>query len=233
MMKVSVCMATFNGAKFIEQQIQSILKQLSPDDEIIISDDGSTDSTAEIINGFNDVRIQFFLNTGKKGVAGNFENALTKATGEYIFLSDQDDVWLDKKISTIITELQKYDCVLHNGHLIDGKGDFLNNDLFSIYNTRSGYCANLIRNTYVGCCMAFRSDLLKSILPIPDKITMHDMWIGLLAEKLRKTKIISDNLILYRRHGNNASSTSKKSTYSRYFQLKYRLVMLYYTLLRN
>lgn len=232
-MKVSVCMATFNGAIYIEQQIESILRQLSRNDELIISDDGSTDGTIDLINGIDDDRIYFFSNIKKNGVAGNFENALKRATGKYIFLSDQDDVWLDYKISTVIRELQECDCVLHNAHLIDGKDNFLNIDLFSIYNTRTGYFRNLFRNTFVGCCMAFKSDLLKYILPIPDKITMHDMWIALIAEKKGTTKLISDKLIQYRRHENNASTTSNKTKFSRYYQLKYRLIMLYYTTLRN
>ena len=232
-MKVSVCMATYNGAEYINEQIYSILKQLSYQDELIISDDGSTDNTIDIIKNIHDNRISLFKNCKKKGVAHHFENALSHATGEYIFLADQDDIWIDNKLSVIIKELENVDCVLHNATLIDKDGNLLGDDLFSIYKTRPGYFKNLFRNTYVGCCMAIRKELLKYILPIPDKISMHDMWIALIAEKKGTTKILPDKLIQYRRHGNNASTTSKKSNFSFYFQLKYRLAMFYNTLIRN
>ena len=232
-MKISVCMATYNGEKFIQQQIDSILEQLSDRDELIISDDGSTDSTISIIKKYDDKRVFLYTNSGINGVAHNFENALRHASGDFIFLSDQDDIWEADKVSTLVKELANYDCVLHNAYLIDAAGDFLENDLFSIYKSRKGYIKNLFRNTFVGCCMAFKKELLKNILPIPKEITMHDMWIALIAEKKGETKLISDKLIQYRRHDNNASTTSNKTKFSKYYQLKYRLIMLYYTTLRN
>ena len=80
--------------------------------------------------------------------------------------------------------------------------------------------------------MAFRKELIPSILPIPASITMHDMWIALIAERKGETKILDNNLMFYRRHDNNASTTSSKSEFSRLYQLKYRLHMLYFTLTR-
>jgi glycosyltransferase involved in cell wall biosynthesis len=231
-MKISVCLATYNGEKFIKKQIDSILKQLSATDELIISDDGSTDNSLSIISSYQDPRIRFLTNKNKKDIARNFENALKNATGDYIFLSDQDDIWLDNKVQVITKELQTANCILHNAHLIDCDGEFLNKDLFSIYGTRKGYWNNIIRNTYVGCCMAFRKELIPSILPIPASITMHDMWIALIAERKGETKILDNNLMFYRRHDNNASTTSSKSEFSRLYQLKYRLHMLYFTLTR-
>lgn len=231
-MKISVCLATYNGEEFLKLQIESILRQLSTFDELLISDDGSTDNTVSIINNFNDDRIKLFINSNKRGVAHNFENALLNATGDYILLSDQDDIWKDNKVEIIKKELEFADCILHNAELINSDGEFLDNNLFSIYRTRTGYFENLMRNTFVGCCMAFKKSLLKKILPIPRSITMHDMWIALISEKYSKTRLVNQSLIYYRRHNNNASTTSKKSQYSRIYQLKYRLVMLYYTLLR-
>ena len=231
-MKISVCLAAYNGEKFIRQQIDSILNQLSDNDELIISDDGSTDKTIQIIKSFDDNRIKLYENHTKKDIARNFENALSKATGDYIFLADQDDIWCEDKVNVVSRELENVDCVLHNAQLIDSNNNSLNSDLFSIYRTRTGYFNNLMRNTFVGCCMAFKKDLLSAILPIPSEITMHDMWIALLAEKRGKTKLIKSNLILYRRHQNNASTTSNKSSFSRLYQLRYRLHMLLYTTLR-
>jgi len=225
-------MATYNGAKYLKPQIESILKQLKNDDELIISDDDSKDNTISILKSFNDSRIKIFKNTKKRGVTHNFENALIHAKGEFIFLADQDDIWEADKIEKVIDKLNKYDIVLHNAELIDGQDVIICQDLFSIYKSRLGYFKNLIRNTYVGCCMAFRSELLNKILPIPQTIQMHDMWIALIAEKYGSPVIIPNKLIRYRRHSNNASTTSQKTTNTLFFQIKYRLQMFFYSTLR-
>ncbi len=232
MIRISVCLATYNGEAYISEQITSILKQLKSDDELIISDDSSTDDTINIIQSFSDERIKIFQNRGQKGVTHNFENALKNSRGQFIFLSDQDDIWSDDKVEKTLHDLKTADCILHNAELIDSIGNTIGMDLFTIYRTRTGYLNNLIRNTFVGCCMAFRRELLQYILPIPRHIKMHDMWIALLAEKKGKTNLQHSKLIFYRRHDNNASTTSQKSGFSKFFQLKYRLQMLFYTLLR-
>ncbi len=219
-------MAVYNGSQYIAEQITSILSQLAADDELIITDDSSTDSTAFVVQNFNDPRIKWIKNEGKKGVAKNFENGLRQATGDYIFLSDQDDVWYDNKVAKVTEKLETVSCVLHNADLIDAKGEKMNQDLFSIYGTRSGFWRNLKRNTFVGCCMAFRREVLQHALPFPEKITMHDMWIALVCEKKGSTGLIAEPLMAYRRHGANASTTSQKSTFTFSHQVKYRTQML-------
>lgn len=123
---VSVCMATFNGEKFIKEQIDSILCQLSDYDELIVSDDGSTDKTVDIIKSYNDRRISIFnhvrnfeTNSLTSIVSSNFENAIKHAKGDYIFLSDQDDVWLPNKISEGVQSLRSSDVVLLNASAVD------------------------------------------------------------------------------------------------------------------
>lgn len=118
---ISVCMATYNGAKYIKEQIDSILCQLSDSDELIISDDHSTDVTCEIVNSYCDKRIKLFENTLKKGVTHNFENALVHASGDVIFLADQDDVWLSDKIECMTEFLKQgqYDVVMSNCSMVD------------------------------------------------------------------------------------------------------------------
>ena len=126
---ISVCMATYNGGKHIREQIESILPQLSLNDEIIISDDGSNDETVKIINSFNDKRIKLFFNQRKKEfnsrhalVTSNFENALKNAQGDIIFLSDQDDVWRDDKVKIYVDSLKDYHVVMSNYDVIDSNG---------------------------------------------------------------------------------------------------------------
>ena len=230
MTMISICIATYNGKKYIQEQISSILPQLSKEDEIIISDDGSKDNTLAIIQTFNDSRIKIFHNTKKHGVVPNFENALKHATGNYIFFSDQDDIWTPNKVERCINALQTHDLVIHNSLIMDGEGNVSYIDFFSTRKSQKGYWRNLYKNSYVGSCMAFRKELLPHVLPFPKHILWHDMWIGLMAERKGKTLFIPDTLLYYRRHGNNASATAEKSSFSFFFQLKYRLQMLYYTL---
>lgn len=233
---ISVCIATYNGEKYIKEQLLSILGQLSTDDEVVVSDDGSKDSTVSVISSLGDKRIKVFRNErGAHGVVPNFENALRQAKGDIIFLSDQDDIWREDKVEICLRQLKDYDLVVHNLQLIDSDGnvrraaDF---DYFRYRNSSSGYWHNLKKNGYMGSCMAFRRSVLERSLPFPKHILWHDMWIGLIASKHGKTKFIDDKLLLYRRHGDNASPTSEKSSYTKLFQIKYRLQMLWYSLWR-
>ena len=126
--KISVCMTTYNGENHIAEQLESILKQLNGNDELIISDDGSSDKTIEIINEFKDTRIRLFLNSFRNIIL-NFEFALSKATGSIIFLSDQDDIWYDNKVSELVKILKKYDLVYTNASVFNETKD--NNVLFN------------------------------------------------------------------------------------------------------
>ena len=118
-------LATFNGEKYLQQQIESILIQLGDNDELIISDDGSSDQTLNIIESFSDKRIHIFHNKMNHGFIGNFENALRIATGDYIFLSDQDDVWSSDKLRISLQALEKADLIVHDAEMIDGMGNSL------------------------------------------------------------------------------------------------------------
>lgn len=227
---VSVCIATYNGEKYIKEQIESILCQLTPDDEIIISDDGSKDNTVRIVDSFHDHRIKVFINNGKHGVIFNFENALKQAAGDYIFLCDQDDVWENDKVQTCTAYLKNKDLILHDASLIDKHGKKYCNSYFSLRNSKIGYFNNLYRNSYLGCCMAFRKELLKYIFPFPKHIEMHDRWIGLQAEIYGETALVHKSLSKYRIHGNNVSNSTEKSHNSIYKMLSIRFWMLYYTL---
>lgn len=229
---VSVCLATYNGARYIKEQIDSILLNLNANDEIIISDDKSTDNTVQIIKDYKNPQIKLYTNEGPHGFIHNFENAIQHAKGDYIFLSDQDDIWTPNKIESCMQHLQYADLVVHNALLVNSLGEKSNLEFFSIRKSKSGYWRNLYKNSFIGCCMAFNSNLLKDILPFPKHILWHDMWIGLMAEKKGKTIFIPDILLYYRRHENNVSPTGEKSSFSLLKKVFYRLQFLYYTTLR-
>ena len=223
---ISVCMATYNGEKYIEAQLISILSQIDKNDEVIISDDSSTDKTIEIIKSFNDSRIKIYDNQKFKSPTFNFENALKHATGDYMFLSDQDDIWVENKVEMIINALEENDLVLSDATIIDEHGKQIGDFFYAINGSRKGFVKNIVKNSYLGCSMAFNRKVLDKALPFPKDIPMHDWWLGLVAEIYGKTYFIKEPLIRYRRHGNNASPTGEKSHYSFSQKIGFRIPML-------
>lgn len=204
---ISVVLAAYKGEKYICAQIGSILGQLGENDELIVSDDFPKGKTKDaVFERFGDDSRIVYLEGPSKGVIENFEFAISRARGEYIFLCDQDDVWLDGKVQTVVEKLENgADLVLHNALIVDGKLHKTGETAFEINRTKKGFIRNIIKNSYQGCCMAFRSELKKYILPFPKKIPMHDQWIGLMAEKHGNVVFIDEPLILYRRHGGNVT----------------------------
>lgn len=223
-------MATYNGGKYLRKQVESILKQLSFADELIVSDDGSKDATLEILESFHDSRIKILKNEGRHGVVPNFENALSKAKGNIIFFSDQDDIWAENKVKVMLNELRNVDLVVHDALIMDGGDKVSAINYYSLRKPHNGYWLNLWKNCFVGSCLAFKREMLPFVFPFPKHILWHDMWIGLVVSKKGKVKFIDDKLLFYRRHGDNASATGEKSTFSFWKKLKYRTQMLYYSL---
>lgn len=212
-MSVSVAMATYNGEKYIQEQIESILSQLDKDDEIVVSDDGSKDKTLEIVRGFRDARIKI-VDGPRKGVKQNYNNAILNCSGDHIFLSDQDDVWLPNKVETVLDVFRKNkcSCVVHDAEVFNStSGKIIEPSFFAWRKSGSGILKNIWKNTYIGCCMAFSANMKKYILPIPDNINMHDQWIGIICEKYGKSIFVSEILLRYRRHGKNQSEMSRGS----------------------
>ena len=202
-------MAVYNGEKYIQEQILSILKQLSCSDEIVISYDKSTDNTYRIISDLavRDCRIKIFRGPSK-GAIKNFENALQHCKNDYIFLSDQDDIWLENKVSRVLSAFKHKhaDVVLHDCCVIDDNEATIHPSFFKFRHCTRGFLFNLMHNSYIGCCMALRREFLPQVLPFPEKIPMHDQWIGLMGEKNGTVTFVHSPLIKYRRHSSNASS---------------------------
>jgi len=208
---ISVCMATKNGAEFIREQIDSVLPQLSSGDELIVSDDCSDDHTTNIVNSYGDKRIKLFQNPNEMGVTKNFETGLKRCSGDYIFLADQDDVWMPEKVRIMVEHLQNYDLVICDCDISDDTLSVKHQSFFSLNKSGKGLVKNIIRNSYMGCCMAFKRSLLHRALPFPDDAPLHDMWIGLIGEIHFKIHFIPQSLVYHRRHGRNASTTSGSS----------------------
>lgn len=207
---VSVCLASYNGERFIAEQVESILAQMGASDELIISDNGSTDSTAAVLAGLADSRIRW-VQCDRKGVVANFENALLHASKDLVVLSDQDDVWLAGRLAAARAALQRHDLAMVGLRFVNEKLEPMTEKLLvrePVLSLRS----TLIRNGYTGCCMAFRRDLLQQVLPLPPGLPMHDWWIASVALATGADIHLSkEPLILYRRHGDNASVTGQSS----------------------
>ncbi|HTN46278.1 MAG TPA: glycosyltransferase [Flavipsychrobacter sp.] len=230
---VSVCMATFNGEQFIQDQLNSILKQISEEDEIVICDDYSSDRTVEIIKSYNDNRIKLFVNEDRLGIIRNFEKSLMLASKPYIFLADQDDIWESRKIDICMELLNEYDLVLSNCSIIDQNKKIVNDSYFSLRKGKVGFVNNLIKNSFLGSCMAFRRSVLLKSLPFPKSIAMHDWWIGLVASLFFKCIVFEMPLVLHRVHDNNSSTTGKPSSFSAKKKILIRVNILISLLRRN
>ena len=232
---ISVCMASYNGERYLKEQLDSILSQLGDKDELIVSDDGSSDKTKEIIHAYKDKRIRFFLNQ-RKGIANNFENALSKARGEYIFLADQDDVWLAGKLDKMVEFLDKadLDVAMCNCALVDQELKIIKSPHFDArWPMKRRLLSNLYKNAWLGCCMLMRSSVLKATMPFPRGLAAHDLWLALYAQWHFRTGYLDEVLVLYRRHDNTVSFTGSTSTNSLLYKLRYRLHLIYHLIGRS
>ena len=220
-MMVSVCIATRNGENFIEAQLRSILSQLNENDEVIVSDDCSTDQTTTIIRSLNDSRVTL-LEVNYCDLIRNFENALLNASGDIIFLADQDDLWHPTKVNKTKELLKKYDLVVTDADIINEEGVVIKRSLFSILKSGNGILKNIIKNTYVGCCMAFNRNVLDKAIPFPRFVTMHDAWIGMIGEVFGTTYFRNEALVYHRRHPLNASLTTGESSNNLLIKIRHR-----------
>lgn len=208
---ISVCVATYNGEKYICQQMQSILCQLGDDDELLVSDDGSKDSTIDLIKNINDPRIKVFANQINIGYVRNFEKLLQLAKGELVFLSDQDDIWHPDKIAAVKQCFADYPdiCMVHHRYsLIDGKGQDREGKVEEKAGKHQGFrylFSEIIKPTPFGSCLAIKKQACPIILPFPSFAYAHDHWAGIVASMNGGVFYSRRSLLKRRIHGNNAT----------------------------
>ena len=232
---VSVAMAAYNGEKYIKEQIDSILKQLTQNDELIISLDPSTDSTEMIIKNYNDDRIHLISGPGK-GFIWNFENAIKHCSKHIIFLSDQDDVWTEDKVDSVVNCFLETNAtlVMHDCKVVDEHLDVIRPSFFAWRKSRVGILSTLIKNPYIGCCLAFKKELKEMILPFYKHVPTHDHYIGLAAEVKGKSVLLHKPLLLYRRHGSNTSPTATEHlSLLGMIEWRLRILLSYFYLLKK
>jgi glycosyltransferase involved in cell wall biosynthesis len=232
-MKLSVAMCTYNGEKYIKEQLESILNQTTTINEIIICDDGSNDKTTsliEIIQKGNPNKISLYKNHVNLGSTKNFEKAINLCSGDFIFLSDQDDIWKENKVEKVIQHFIKNpstEAVFTNGNLINEKNEkisthtlwdsvfFIENQLKKPINLFKLISSK--RNMVTGATLCIKKETKDFILPFPDiKKYYHDEWISIIIASRKKLDYLTDELISYRIHSKQQiggkSSIQKNTT---------------------
>lgn len=223
MEKVDILLATYNGEKYLEAQLDSILSQTYTNFRLLISDDSSTDSTKDILEKYKkiDNRIEVFYQENNLGVVKNFEFLLNKVENRYYMLSDQDDIWKEEKIEKSVNKLEETGAglVYSDLEVVDENLNVIYESYWKLkgftkrankYNTFESFYLN---NYVTGCTIISRKEFIKDILPLPNssKYVLHDYWITLIVSQKSKIVSIKEPLIKYRQHKNNRIGSKKKT----------------------
>lgn len=203
---VSVAMCTFNGANYIREQLQSVLNQTHNNLEVVIVDDGSTDGTVEIIEGFalEDKRVKVFVNPERLNLNKNFEKAMALCHGEYICPCDQDDVWADSKLKVLLQNIGSYNLIFSNSHYVDSEGNSLGRNLCDDYvNQRfNNPLVFVFFNAIPGHTMMLRKQVVSAAMPFPKSI-FYDHWLAFVSLTDGEINYIPQTLQFYRQHNSN------------------------------
>jgi glycosyltransferase involved in cell wall biosynthesis len=209
---VSVAMAVYNGGRFLQEQVDSILSQLGDSDEIVASYDKSQDDSLSILRDYagRDPRARIVMNE-RPGIVGNFNTAIANCNCDAIFISDQDDIWVEGKRERMMAALNDSgaDLAIHNVVHIDGEDKVISKPLFEEYGIGPGLFRNFAKPRYSGCCMAFPASTRRIIMPMPESVVNYDHWIGMACETFGKVVFVDDVLLHHRLHGDNATTSTR------------------------
>jgi len=209
---VSVAMATYNGADFLKEQLSSILGQSYPNLEIIITDDASSDETLAILRDFekNYRKIKIFRHRLNQGITATFENSIKNCSGDFIAISDQDDIWELNKIEVLMNAMENEDAICSDSELVDKSGQTMNKRISSLVNLKSFYSGVpfLMGICLPGHTMMMQGDFARYILPMPVEI-MYDRWISFCAAANNGIKYVHLPLVKYRQHESNYFGVGK------------------------
>lgn len=223
--RASIAMCTYNGARYLPEQLESIAAQTQPPVELVICDDGSSDDTVSLISNYSKsvgFPVRFFSNKQNLGPAKNFEKAIRLCEGEIIILSDQDDIWMPSKIEIILEAFASHPdavYVFSNADMVDEKGNPIGRTLWSAvglsdepdFSIETKQLELLLYDNFLtGAAMAFRASFRNIVLPIPSS-WMHDYWIGILGTTLSHGIPIPERLFKYRRHAAQVCGWQKKT----------------------
>ncbi|NLP35105.1 MAG: glycosyltransferase family 2 protein [Clostridiales bacterium] len=230
MSMVSIVMTTYNGEKYIAEQIDSILASSFQDIEINIFDDGSRDGTVSILREYEKRylnKIHVYQNKENLGVTKNFLQAVGRTRSDYIMFCDQDDYWKPDKIAVTLKRMRHMEAqvgkdvpiaVFTDAKVVDEELNTIDQSFFKsgrLDPTKTDLPHLLMENKLIGCTIMFNSALRKIIeeYEIPENAKFHDWWVGLIAASLGKIGYVNQSTLLYRQHGNNVVGNSSFLTY--------------------
>lgn len=236
--KLGVALATFNGGRFLGDMILSIELQDLPLDIISVSDDGSTDDTVAILASKSSRLLRFCLNSpDKRGVCGNFENAIMNCKASYIFLCDQDDVWSKSKVSIMLDSMEKAErdygsktpiLVFSDLSVVDDGLEEIHASFYESTLKSSDACkiGDFLFGAHIpGCAMLINRSLVQAALPFP-QVKYHDWWIQMVAAAVGKIVFVDMCLISYRQHGDNTVGLGKRSKLDKMFAFAHPLKII-------
>ena len=206
---ISIALCTYNGQEFLEEQLSSILSQSYEHLELIVSDDGSTDRTLEIIEDFaaKDARVRLYQNPQNLGFNKNFEKAISLTSGEYIAISDQDDIWEVDKIKLLYEHIQDNLLIFSNSLLMDSSGKLSGGRLLHNFSIADkSFKAYLLHNYTTGHTCLFKREFLEFILPLP-ALGYYDWWMGFVALYQQKIAFLDQPLTRHRVHAGSVIQT--------------------------
>ena len=215
---ISIALATYNGSKYLREQLDSILAQSMDDFEVVACDDCSTDETPQILQEYasRDSRFKVYQKAKNLGFKKNFEHILSLCKGEFIAFCDQDDIWEPNHLEILYKNIGDNYCIGANSLIINENGISQNKTLLEYWpihvmpqNGKELFQHELYSNVIQGTASLIRASLIKQALPIPEDIKYHDYWFALVAGLNEKCKYIGDVVLKYRRHSNNASEYQK------------------------
>ena len=213
--RASVCMATYRGGAFVEEQIASILGELGPYDELVVVDDASPDGTAEAVERVGDSRIRLVRADENRGYVRTFERAIRLSRGQFILLSDQDDLWVEGRLAAMLAALETDDVVASNFDILGGgprpwipklRSSDSRRHMANLWGVLIGYRA------YYGCAMGFRRSALPMVLPIPAYVReSHDLWLAICGNVSASIVHLDQSTVLRRLHGENQTPAGWRS----------------------
>lgn len=215
MPEVSVAMATYNGSAHVAEQLESILVQLRPDDEVVIFDDASTDDTLDVVRRIEDPRIRLITGSVNRGYVRAFEAALNASRGQLILLADQDDVWLPGRRDAMAAALRDHQVVASNLSTLGGsdslRGPFGQADWKLRSRDDRRHLINIVATIgglkpYYGCAMGLRREALATVLPFPEHLVeSHDLWLAMYGNLTRSIVHLDRRTLARRIHGGQAT----------------------------
>jgi glycosyltransferase involved in cell wall biosynthesis len=212
---VSVALCSYNGETYIAEQLLSLTRQSYQNIEIIIVDDCSTDGTLSIIDKFQciDPRIKLYRNERNLGFNANFRKAISCCSGKYVALSDQDDIWMEDKLSILMALIGNNLLCYHNSAYIDDKGIPNGKSTLSAHRFTSGFCSKMLvlNNCVPGHACIFKKELLDMTPHFPKNL-YYDWWLSYTAACLGRITFTRETLVFYRIHAQSVTRMDKNNS---------------------